>query len=124
MSAGQVTHDTLTLIFRTILDWHLAGSGFSAEVRALAGGLIAATLGVYGAATGHLRPTPARSHYTFNLRDVARVVQARGPLRTLTKPYRCKSWSAAGQAHALQWLGRFQSTQSSCTLGYILRRKV
>lgn len=79
MRGAQVTHDTLTLIFGTILGWHLGSGGFSAEVRALAGGLIGATLAVYGAAAAHLRPTPARCHYTFNLRDFARVVQVRAP---------------------------------------------
>jgi dynein heavy chain len=83
---AQVTHDTLTLIFRTILDWHLAGGGFPEEARALSGGLIAATLGVYAAAAAHLRPTPKRSHYTFNLRDCARVVQARPGRPTLPYP--------------------------------------
>ena len=73
--AHQVTQDTLTLIFGTILSWHLAGGGFPEDARALAGGLIAATLAVYEAVASHLRPTPTRSHYTFNLRDVARVVQ-------------------------------------------------
>ena len=74
----QVTQDTLTLIFRTVLDWHLASGGFPEDVRLLAGGLIAATLAVYEDVAAHLRPTPMRSHYTFNLRDVARVVQVRG----------------------------------------------
>lgn len=79
----QITQDTLTLIFGTILDWHLAGGGFPEDARALAGGLIGATLAVYEAVAAHLRPTPTRSHYTFNLRDVARVVQVRAVVKYL-----------------------------------------
>ena len=84
----QVTRDTLTLIFGTILDWHLACGGFPKDARSLAGGLIAATLAVYEAVAAHLRPTPTRSHYTFNLRDVARVVQVRVVVGCLLRPFR------------------------------------
>ena len=39
--------------------------------------IVAATVRVYNEIRAELLPTPSRSHYTFNLRDVARVVQAR-----------------------------------------------
>ena len=37
--------------------------------------LVDATILVFDFAREQLRPTPAKSHYLFNLRDVARVVQ-------------------------------------------------
>jgi hypothetical protein len=37
--------------------------------------LVSATIGVYTTITTELLPTPAKSHYTFNLRDLSKVFQ-------------------------------------------------
>jgi hypothetical protein len=71
----QVSDDTLTSIFGTILDWHLNTQGFPNAIKALSKDLVAATLAVYSTAASKLLPTPSKSHYLFNLRDFARVVQ-------------------------------------------------
>ena len=47
---------------------------FHPEYHALGTMLVSATLHVYKAAMANLLPTPAKSHYVFNLRDLARVV--------------------------------------------------
>lgn len=73
----QVSDDTLTAIFGTILDWHLTTQSFPDAIKALSKDLVAATLAVYSTAASKLLPTPAKSHYLFNLRDFARVVQVR-----------------------------------------------
>jgi dynein heavy chain, axonemal len=39
----------------------------------LASKLVAGAIGVYNALCTTLLPTPAKSHYTFNLRDLAKV---------------------------------------------------
>jgi hypothetical protein len=74
----QTSDETLSHIFGSILSWHLAKRGFPPSAPPLAGPLVAATLQLYRAAAARLLPTPAKSHYLFNLRDFARVVQASG----------------------------------------------
>lgn len=40
--------------------------------------MVAATLDIYNTIADNLLPTPAKSHYTFNLRDLSKVFQVRG----------------------------------------------
>lgn len=53
----------------------LRRTGFGQDAMQSIQCVVAATLEVYQSATRELRPTPAKSHYVFNLRDVSRVVQ-------------------------------------------------
>ena len=62
-------------IFQTILDWWLMKEGFDSGYVKLSSPIIAATMDIYKASMVSLLPTPSKSHYTFNLRDFARVVQ-------------------------------------------------
>ena len=64
---------TNKLIFRRILEWHF-GTGFGKAFKPLAEKVVEATSEVYQAAMSNLLPTPAKSHYLFNLRDFARVI--------------------------------------------------
>lgn len=66
-------NDSMTLIFRTIFGNFL--ERFSAECKALAEPIVAATVGMYNTILTDLRPTPAKSHYTYNLRDLSKVFQ-------------------------------------------------
>jgi dynein heavy chain len=62
-------------IFQSIFDWWLAKEGFDMSFMKLSQPIIAATMDIYKASMLSLLPTPSKSHYTFNLRDFARVVQ-------------------------------------------------
>lgn len=70
-----MSDETLSSIFRTILQWHFTSGGYPAAVQSLTLALIAATLEIYSKSMEKLLPTPTKSHYVFNLRDLARVIQ-------------------------------------------------
>lgn len=80
----QVTNETLVTIFQTILSWHLDTGGFPVSCKQLGPGIISATLDMYIQSMAKLLPTPTKSHYTFNLRDFARVIQVHPPLIATT----------------------------------------
>ncbi|KAI9224417.1 dynein heavy chain and region D6 of dynein motor-domain-containing protein [Blastocladiella britannica] len=73
---GVATFEQITLkrIFNTIVTWHFK-KGFPADVLELSANLIDATHEIYVTAMQTLLPTPAKSHYVFNLRDFSRVIQ-------------------------------------------------
>ncbi|XP_015509159.2 dynein axonemal heavy chain 3 isoform X1 [Neodiprion lecontei] len=65
---------TMTKIFTSILDWHLA-KGFDSNVARLGKMVVAATIDLFHDAIENFLPTPAKSHYTFSLRDFSRVIR-------------------------------------------------
>ncbi|KAI8825055.1 dynein heavy chain and region D6 of dynein motor-domain-containing protein [Fimicolochytrium jonesii] len=66
---------TMGRIFNTILDWHFGRLEFTEEIRGLAANVVDATASIFQWTVQNLLPTPAKTHYTFNLRDFARVIQ-------------------------------------------------
>jgi len=69
----DLEQDSLYLIFHTIVQNSLAK--FTDDVREMASAIVQATIGVYTRVSIGLLPTPSRSHYTFNLRDLSGVFQ-------------------------------------------------
>ncbi|RYG69725.1 hypothetical protein EON64_02000, partial [archaeon] len=69
----DMSDDSLCLIFTTILTNFL--SIFEGGVQEVAQGLVKATVAVYNTILDELRPTPAKPHYTFNMRDISKTFQ-------------------------------------------------
>ena len=65
--------DTMMKIFSSILEGFL--QDFPQDFQALATPIVNGTLTVYQDIQKALLPTPSKSHYTFNLRDLAKVIQ-------------------------------------------------
>jgi dynein heavy chain, axonemal len=65
----------MTRIFTTIFGWWCQNQLPSVSMNAINGPVVAATLEVFKNVSAGLLPSPAKSHYTFNLRDIAKVVQ-------------------------------------------------
>lgn len=66
---------TKRMIFSKIALWWLDKARYGDEIKALCPKLVSASLQVYTETLKALLPTPTRSHYTFNLRDLSRIFQ-------------------------------------------------
>lgn len=77
----EASTGTLQVIFYSILKEFLA-CGFAEKVRDKGDAAILSTIEIYNKIQEDLRPTPAKFHYLFNLRDVSKVVQG----LCMTKP--------------------------------------
>ncbi|XP_071815449.1 dynein axonemal heavy chain 3-like isoform X3 [Apostichopus japonicus] len=66
--------ETMKNIFSPIMDWKFT-QGFEASLRHFSRIIVYATTEIYTAAVTNFLPTPSKSHYLFNLRDFARVMQ-------------------------------------------------
>ncbi|XP_047030670.1 dynein axonemal heavy chain 12 [Helicoverpa zea] len=80
-SINVFSKESMTKIFMTLLQLGWKRNGFGQDVQPFIINIIAATMDIYDNATEGLRPTPAKSHYTFNLRDFSRVIQGCALLR-------------------------------------------
>jgi hypothetical protein len=61
---------------------------FNEGIQSVSEHLVSATVELYNAIRSSLLPTPSKSHYTFNLRDLSKVVQGvmRGDPKTTAEP--------------------------------------
>ncbi|KAK9497783.1 hypothetical protein O3M35_003707 [Rhynocoris fuscipes] len=71
---NQFRNESLTSIFSIILYIGLKKNGYGTEIVTTITPLVSACLRVFNEAVSHLLPTPAKSHYIFNLRDTFRVI--------------------------------------------------
>jgi dynein heavy chain len=65
----------LKSIFESILGGYLAAGKFTKDIQGLTAPVVLSTISIYSRIADELRPTPAKAHYTFNLRDVSKVFQ-------------------------------------------------
>ncbi|XP_054071997.1 dynein axonemal heavy chain 12 isoform X1 [Rissa tridactyla] len=71
---NSFSDETMVRIFSTIVAFYLRTNEFSSEFFTIGNQIVTATLEVYKKAIKNLLPTPAKSHYIFNLRDFSRVI--------------------------------------------------
>jgi dynein heavy chain len=67
--------NTMFRIFNSIMDWQFNRFDFGKGIKHLANPIIESTMHIYQWSVVNLLPTPAKTHYTFNLRDFSRVIQ-------------------------------------------------
>uniref|UniRef100_A0A7S0EN91 Uncharacterized protein n=1 Tax=Hanusia phi TaxID=3032 RepID=A0A7S0EN91_9CRYP len=75
LSFTTIENESLNRIFGTILKTFISANFNSEDFQSLVSPLVEATVEVYDTIAAELLPTPAKSHYTFNLRDLAKVFQ-------------------------------------------------
>ncbi|XP_072525468.1 dynein axonemal heavy chain 12 isoform X2 [Salminus brasiliensis] len=74
-SINAFSDDTMSRIFSNVVAFYLRNNDFPPDCFIIGNKIVAATLEVYRKTMENLLPTPAKSHYIFNLRDFSRVVQ-------------------------------------------------
>jgi dynein heavy chain len=72
-SLPSPSEHSLKMIFEAIVRGFL--NDFPQPVKLCAEGVVAASVEIYGRMSTDLLPTPAKSHYVFNLRDLSKCIQ-------------------------------------------------
>ncbi len=74
ISVNTFSDETMTRIFSTVMATFLKNQQFPPDYFTTGNNIVSATLQIYKEAANNLLPTPAKSHYVFNLRDFSRVI--------------------------------------------------
>ena len=73
LTVDAPSRSVLGVIFFSVLDGHLGI--FPSEIKALTKTTVDSSIDIYTRISEEMLPTPAKSHYTFNLRDLSKVFQ-------------------------------------------------
>lgn len=60
---------------QSIIGWWHQRAGIAPAVADMGPAIVTATVDIYQAIKKELLPTPAKSHYTYNMRDLSKVFQ-------------------------------------------------
>ena len=74
ITCGKFSDDSKRRMFQATLSGFLEVSGFHAAIQSLAEPVTKACVEVYNAVCATMLPTPSKPHYTFNLRDLSKVL--------------------------------------------------
>jgi dynein heavy chain len=72
LSFTELEHDSMRKIFSTIFNWWARQNDY---LLSLSDKLVMSSIEIYKTVCASLLPTPSKSHYTFNLRDLSKVFQ-------------------------------------------------
>ena len=86
MNVPDPSEDSMRSIFENIIREFLLANHFTDAVKKSGSIAVAATIDMYSQITKGLLPIPAKFHYTFNLRDVAKVFQGMLMTKTTSVP--------------------------------------
>jgi dynein heavy chain, axonemal len=83
------SENSLKNIFSTVMDWVFASKNtppWNDAVKEMKDSIVENTIFIYKETMRKFKPTPAKSHYTYNLRDVSKVFQgiAKSNARAIT----------------------------------------
>jgi len=73
MTYTNLGKESITMIFEKIVRAFIGS--FSEKVSSAVAQLVDSTQAVYNGVADTLKPTPSKSHYTFNLRDISKIFQ-------------------------------------------------
>ena len=65
-------------IFNNVMDWFFlinSNPSYSGGIKSMRDNIVINTITIYKMIQEQFRPTPAKSHYTYNLRDVSKIFQ-------------------------------------------------
>lgn len=72
------SEESMNYIFNNVMEWFFlknASPSYPGEISSMKQGIVSNTITIYKLIQQKFRPTPAKSHYTYNLRDVSKVFQ-------------------------------------------------